>query len=258
MFEFITKIYDCNLKENGVLNEYKIPSLSHSVFIREKSMDFMIMHEVFSHKCYDIELAHSFYFRDYRKTYGIRPPKFIIDAGAHIGLTSVYFAQKYPQAKILAIEPDSENYYLLLKNTSPYPNIVPILGALWDKHTHLYINNRYRLKKDQYLKSAEYELSEDNNLHEPAVCAYTIDEIIEQYGIDLIDVLKVDIEGAEKTIFQKGYEQWLAKTRIILLEPHDHKSPFSFKTVMKALSNYDFLYLQENSALKSVLMFLLL
>ena len=135
---------------------------------------------------------------------------------------------------------------------------MPILGALWDKHTHLYINNRYRLKKDQYLKSAEYELSEDNNLHEPAVCAYTIDEIIEQYGIDLIDVLKVDIEGAEKTIFQKGYEQWLAKTRIILLEPHDHKSPFSFKTVMKALSNYDFLYLQENSALKSVLMFLLL
>lgn len=258
MFELVRKFQQHAEKGTGILNEYKIPGLLYPVFIREKSMDFMIMNEVFSHKCYDIDLSQSLYFRGYRKTYHIRPPQFIIDAGAHIGLTSVYYAQKYPHAKILAIEPDGENYDLLLKNTAPYPNVIPILGAVWNKSTILYVNNRSWMHKNGYLKSAEYELTEDRRLHESEVQAYTLDELMKIYDIDFVDVLKVDIEGAERVVFQTNYEQWLPKTKVLLIEPHDHKYPFSFQTVMKALVNYDFLYLQENTDLKSVLMFLLL
>lgn len=244
--------------KNSLLSEYRIPDLSHSIYIRDKSMDFMIMKEVFSHRCYDVELSCSFYFRDYRKTYCIRKPQFIIDAGAHIGLTSVYFAQKYPQAKILAIEPDHENYYLLLKNTAAYPNIIPIEGALWNKSTSLYVNNRWRTHKDGYLKSAEYELSEAKVTHELKIQAYTLKELMTTYNIDFIDILKVDIEGGEKVLFQSDYHCWLSKTKLLLIEPHDHKCPFCFKTVMKALTDYDFLYLPDNTELKSVLLFLLL
>lgn len=258
MFEPIRSFNDPCLKRNSLLNEYQLPGLTHPVYLREKSMDLMIMNEVFSHRCYDVEMARSSYFRDYRRIYQIRKPQFIIDAGAHIGLSSVYFAWKYPQAKIIALEPDAENYYLLLKNTAPYPNIIPVKGALWNKSTFLYINNRWRLHKDGHLKSAEYELSEERVLHEPKIRSFTLNELIATYQLDTVDILKIDIEGCERIIFQTDYQPWLSKTKLLLIETHDHKYPFCFKTVMEALTNYDFLYLPENTELKSVLMFLLL
>tara|TARA_Y100001934_G_scaffold270838_1_gene356382 strand:+ start:168 stop:452 length:285 start_codon:yes stop_codon:yes gene_type:complete len=58
-------------------------------------------------------------------------PSFILDAGAHIGLSSVYFANRFPNAIVLAIEPDASNYNILCKNALAYPNIKPIQGGLW-------------------------------------------------------------------------------------------------------------------------------
>src|SRR5215475_12556495 len=43
-------------------------------------------------------------------------PKFIVDAGANIGMASIYFARRYPGAKIFAIEPETSNFAILLKN----------------------------------------------------------------------------------------------------------------------------------------------
>ena len=57
-------------------------------------------------------------------------PKVIVDVGANIGLSSVYFSIRYPEAKIYALEPALDNFDMLKKNTAPYTNIVPILGAL--------------------------------------------------------------------------------------------------------------------------------
>ncbi len=55
-----------------------------------------------------------------------QPPRVIVDAGANIGLTAVYFANQFPTARILALEPESSNYALLCKNTAAYPQVVPI------------------------------------------------------------------------------------------------------------------------------------
>lgn len=46
---------------------------------------------------------------------------FIIDAGANIGLTSVYLANRFPNARILALEVDQQNFELLAENARPYP-----------------------------------------------------------------------------------------------------------------------------------------
>lgn len=57
-------------------------------------------------------------------------PQIIVDAGANIGLASIYFANNYPEAKIIAIEPEQSNFELLKKNVAPYPNIIPLQAAL--------------------------------------------------------------------------------------------------------------------------------
>src|SRR5687768_1377938 len=54
----------------------------------------------------------------------------IIDAGANIGLSAIFFANRFPAAKIIAIEPERSNYDLLLENIKEYPNISPVLAGI--------------------------------------------------------------------------------------------------------------------------------
>jgi FkbM family methyltransferase len=69
-------------------------------------------------------------------------PEFIIDAGANIGLASVYFASRFPNARILAIEPERKNFEILVKNVERYPNVQPILGALWGERAEVEVVDR--------------------------------------------------------------------------------------------------------------------
>lgn len=60
-----------------------------------------------------------------------KEPRVIVDAGAYIGISSILFAQEYPAAKVIALEPDDEDYEILLRNVQDYRNIVPVKAALW-------------------------------------------------------------------------------------------------------------------------------
>jgi Predicted metal-binding integral membrane protein (DUF2182) len=66
---------------------------------------------------------------------------FIIDAEANIGLTSAYFAHRFPNARILALEVDRQNFELLAANIRPYPNITPLLKGLWYRRATLIIDD---------------------------------------------------------------------------------------------------------------------
>ena len=50
----------------------------------------------------------------------------IVDLGASVGLSAIWFAQVWPFATVLAIEPHEENFRLLQRNVARYPNITPI------------------------------------------------------------------------------------------------------------------------------------
>jgi len=64
-------------------------------------------------------------------------PKLIIDAGANIGISALYFAQRFPDAKIYAIEPEEGNFELLKKNCNGRPNIILKKAALWNHSTRV-------------------------------------------------------------------------------------------------------------------------
>ena len=64
-------------------------------------------------------------------------PKVIVDAGANIGLSTIFFANKYPESKIIAIEPENDNFKILKMNVSPYTNVIPLQAALWNKNKEI-------------------------------------------------------------------------------------------------------------------------
>ncbi|NTW15888.1 MAG: FkbM family methyltransferase [Syntrophaceae bacterium] len=146
-------------------------------------------------------------------------PKVIVDAGANIGLASIYFANKYLEAKIIAIEPEQSNFELLKENVAPYPNIFPIQAALWNKREEINLID-LGLGKWGFMTEMKHpsESLFDNACHK--VTAITIDNIMEDFDLKKINILKVDIEGAEREVFSDT-RSWLNKVDSIIIELHE-------------------------------------
>ena len=146
-------------------------------------------------------------------------PKIIVDAGANIGLASIYFANKYPDAKILAIEPEQSNFELLKENTAPYSHVIPIQAALWNKNEEINLIDP-GLGKWGFMTEIKHpsENPPGNACH--TVMAMTIDTIMKDYRLAKIDILKIDIEGAEKEVFSDT-SSWIEKIDSIIIELHE-------------------------------------
>ncbi|MEM9444561.1 MAG: FkbM family methyltransferase [Verrucomicrobiota bacterium] len=185
--------------------EFKVhvPDLKHPLYMRLHSSDIAVYDQVFKHLHYEIDT--------------LRPVESIIDAGANIGLTSVYFASRYPSARILALEPEQSNYMLLQKNVGPYENIVPIQGALWNENTKLSIFDS-GLDEWGYQTAPISEESGERCIQE--VSGWTVEELMQEHDIDFTSLLKIDVEGAEKEVFQEPSE-WMNRVGIIAIELHD-------------------------------------
>lgn len=256
----ITKIEE---KIIEFLNAYKkvdicmMDGLKFPVMLRQNTLDAFVADEIFGRGCYDVSMKDSRHYSDYMEEFYVRQPKNIIDAGGNIGLAAIFYATQYPDAQIVTIEPDADNFYLLCENTKPYSNIKAIRGAVWDKATELCISNRQRaVWDDGTLNAGKYIVGEDEIDGETFVPAYTIDNIMESYDMDKIDILKMDVEGAEREIFAGIYEKWLPKVKILILEHHDFYKPGAAKSVFKAISHYDFHFMHDNSDSLETIMFL--
>lgn len=175
---------------------------------------------------------HIFIKREYEYKYGIEA-KNIIDGGAYIGLASLFFATKFPNAKIVAIEPDISNFEVLEKNVSDYKNIYPIRKALWNEERRLVI-------KDIGLDKWGMIVENGNQSGNGYVLGITIDKVMEEFSFDFIDILKLDIEGSEKELFSKNFENWLPKVKYLIIEFHDRIKPGCSELVRKIMKSYCF------------------
>lgn len=145
----------------------------------------------------------------------------IIDAGAHIGSSSLFYASQYPGARILAIEPDAGNFRQLVKNTAGHPTITPIQAAVFHRSTNVAIVNPGDLPWGFQVEPVTAEKGEVA----PTVHARTLPEFMEIAGFSGIDLLKMDIEGAERDIFAAPTETWLPRVRFLVVELHDQIKP---------------------------------
>jgi FkbM family methyltransferase len=188
------------------------PQSNHRVYLRIDTSDFCAYRDVliFKSKSYDPSIP------DFS-------PSTIVDAGAHIGMTSILFALRYPRARIIAIEPESSNFAALVKNTAPYKKITPIQAALWREDGEVTLG-----PSDAHPKGA-FQIVENGRRR---VRALKMDTLMRETGTASIDLLKVDIEGAEIEVFESC--PWIRNVRVIAIELHDRVRPGCSSVVKSA------------------------
>lgn len=189
------------------------------IFLRAESTDRKIFKQIFLFREYDLAVPFK--------------PMFIIDAGANIGLASLYFHQKHPEAYILALEPEIDNFNTLKKNTKRVKQIEPLQAGLWHKSENLKIS-------DSKAESWAFSVVSDTG-PEANILGYTIDDLVKKYHFPYVDILKMDIEGAEFYIFQNGLPAWMEIIRLLIIELHEDMHPGLNAIFFKLFSKDQFL-----------------
>ncbi|HET6224882.1 MAG TPA: FkbM family methyltransferase [Bacteroidia bacterium] len=148
-----------------------------------------------------------------------KDPLVLVDLGANTGYTSIYLSAFFKLNKIILVEPQDETFEILRHNVQSQLSKTKCIlehKGVWSKTTRLNVNPLFRDGK-----AWSYSLVEDNANGKIEVIG--IKELIDKNGLEEIDILKIDIEGAEADLFQYTglMSSILTKTRFIAIEIHD-------------------------------------
>ena len=197
---------------------------SSTIRVRPRSNDIFTISEVLLDRVYAAAVA---------RVPGART---VLDLGANIGLASLYLASSLPAARVVAVEPYAENFRLLEHNLLALAAVgraLALRAALCDRDTPVaflppvavgHVDSGTVCPVDQ--------------LHEPpdrahVVPGYSMRTLFEKAGFDTVDLLKVDIEGAERALFV-DHQLWLPRVRALAIEFHnDSREACGFDEVMK-------------------------
>ena len=215
------KVFRWDSKKEGI-HPLQLRGMKFPVFLRGGGSDFEVFKQVYLYRFYDTEFAFE--------------PKTIIDCGANIGITTVFLKNKFPNAKVIAVEPETSNVEMLQMNTKDLPGVEIEAKGLWGRECYLEIVEGY----DKMAWS--FKVNEVDSFKEGAIPAISIPKLIEKYNLTSIDILKIDIEGSEENVFQEDISSWISMVKVLIIELHDWQRPLSSKPFFKLFSNYNFNY----------------
>jgi len=155
----------------------------------------------------------------------------VVDLGANIGLATIYFAAHYPGSRILAVEPNPVTFRELERNVrhlSRADRIHLVWGGVWSDRRTLAPHPAPATTKS----NAFATLAADDAADE-VIPGYPMTQLIDMGGFDSVDLVKVDIEGAEVELF-RGDLSWLERVRMIAIEFHGNsRSDSGFDGIMR-------------------------
>lgn len=212
-------------------NFYTINLFDFVVFLRRNSSDILVFNQIFINEEYSrvIQLI-SLYKLEINN---------ILDLGANIGLSSLYFRKHLPNSMIICVEPDVDNFKILKSNTeNNSPNNIEIMNVgIWYTNMQLAISRNFRDKKSW---SITLDPPGNKSNLDSLVQGMTVDQVLNQNRLDKIDFIKIDIEGAESYIFNEQLSNlnFLNNIKIIAIELHEEVvNARDFESI---LESYDF------------------
>jgi FkbM family methyltransferase len=169
------------------------------LWLRPFAGDLFVFYEVLADRCYDLP----------PRLLAPHRARCIVDCGANIGFTSLFFASRYPNATIYSVEPHPANFAMLKRNVGHEKRIVPINAAIVGVP-----RRSVHLSMDKPAWGNQIEMSGTGS----EIPAYTISQICEMFKLTQLDLLKIDIEGAEREVFE--HADFLCRVGLGLIELH--------------------------------------
>jgi len=166
--------------------------------------DYFIFSEVFEHGYYDLPLN--------------CVPRTVLDLGANIGLTALYFARMYPTAELACVEPMPENLALLESNLADNRVNATVHGAAISITDAPIKMQRARLAYGSKPAEIPYGARVDGETVE--VRGVSILSLMHQLGWSRIDLVKIDIEGYEAILLREN-ASWLKSVDNLCIEIHE-------------------------------------
>lgn len=175
------------------------------LWLRRRSGDFFILHEIFTCAAYTIP----------GKWLGRAAT--VVDLGANVGLTTLFFAQFFPEARYACVEPNPANAAVLRRNVAWLGARAEVIEAAVSDHSG-------QVAFDDSGPSYDGHIAGSGQTGRLVPCC-TLDQIVASCGLDWIDLLKIDIEGAEREVL-RGNPACLSNVGAIIIELHGDY-PFS-------------------------------
>ena len=187
-----------------------------------RQSDMQTLLHVFGARCYEL---------------GLDDPRIIIDAGANAGYSALWFALRYPRARVVAIEPDDDNVELLHRNTHTVPNVEIVHGALMDVDGRCAVVDPGLGPWGIRVQSPERRWTDGRVIG--SVDCISMESLVDRLGVDRIDLLKLDIEGGEVDVLGRS-EPWIGQVDAVIAELHDHFRPGCTQAFFSATQGYPF------------------
>ena len=220
----IERIFAVSISEKPVLAtkiSVVIPNTNYEVSLRLSTSDIPTFDQIF--------VRH-----EYRSPNLPGLANVIVDLGANIGLSTVFFGIMYPSAKILSVEPDAGNFALMSANTAVLGERVQKQhAAVWMQDG--FVNLHTEDDRGSPLGAWGVQVSDRIGNSTGSVRCHTLTTLLDQAGFATVDILKVDIEGAELELFSHGAAEWLPRINLIIIETHDWFRPGSDAAVRNAI-----------------------
>jgi FkbM family methyltransferase len=163
----------------------------------------------------------------------------IVDLGANVGYASIVFLNAFPDAFVLAVEPDPRNAVICACNLGPYGSRVRLVeAAAWSRCCGLMlVRGAFRDGKEWSTQVRPAQPGEEAD-----VKALDMPTLLQMCPGPVIDILKIDIEGAESTLFGEDAESWLKCVRNLCVEIHSIEAA---SIIEEALRRFRFESLQS-------------
>lgn len=218
--EWLRVFFESGRREEVVPVFWK--GIAHPVHLRRGTSDWLVFEQIFLVEEYGMEFGNNI--------------ANVIDLGAYIGLSAVYFANRYSTAKIICVEPDADNWQMLCANTQYYPNISAIHAGVWSRRASLEVVAR---------ETGDWGNIVRETADGTGIPAVAISDIVTDYGLESIDLLKVDIEGSEKEVFSGRVDDWLGKVKAVVCELHDRIVPGCTESYHHLFKNDNFVEVRK-------------
>lgn len=185
-YSTISKLIMNYLKENGTIKQFK---------------DFFVLYKTINQRFWDIYLTwEPETFKVFDKFADSN--KNILDIGCWIGPTVLYTASKYNH--IWALDADKQSFEECRNNINlnNYQNKITIINsAIYDK-TGFVNFGRNKFLPNSRLNDSTSQIYENDSSESFSVPCISLEDLIKQYNIDNLALIKIDIEGGEQYIMR--------------------------------------------------------